>query len=794
VVISNNISLPGTMTFGGEGSGTLGGILSGTGGLTMNGPGQLTLGASNTFTGTTQINSGQLVMGAADGLAKSTVVINTTNGLKLDQHEFPVIGGLAGSGNLYLGSQPTNEYGIADLTVGDNNASTTYSGTLTATGIRWLQKQGTGTLTLSGSNSTCYMINLSEGSVVLSGGGFNGFLHMGATGNNTSMTIQNGAIVDSRGGDENYVVGNSTLRISGPGTIWHAGDARLAFFQGTSGNAIIENGATVTDSTKFIVGQGGPATLLLQTGATITTAVGVIGQNLITQNNPAIGTATVIGSGSLWTNTTSLSLGGLQTGITGGIGTLNINNGGAVVSAGPTTIWTAGCKINVNGGTFTTGTLVSDAGIGAIDLTDPAGGGAALTINGASGTATYNGTISGTGSLVKNGGGTQILAGALSYTGPTIVNGGLLRITNSPSQSFVVNGGMLEFPNFNLGQSSLKANIGGTIRYLAPTLKGGFLRGLGTHDLSNVTRLDGTTIGIDVSINQTAPLTLLNVTHAGSLTSNAALAIDGLFITSGGRMTLNAAATSQAFENDGVLTIVGKGALTNTGPLVLGGGSRTFIGDEKGSGQLTVTGGNLEVNGALLVNNGEIAGTTNVNFGSLAKGAGKYGPINVTDGGKFSPGNSPGSVTTGSTTWNSGGSYIVEIADALAGSGIGWDRWNINGLLDVSATNTANGRFTISLSTIDSLAANFDPRLDYTWSVLHAIDGIINFDPSAISLDTSAFKNDLSGGHFSIISSQNDLSVHFTSVPEPLSAVGLLASTCLLCARRPRGRLGRSMQ
>jgi hypothetical protein len=85
-----------------------------------------------------------------------------------------------------------------------------------------------------------------------------------------------------------------------------------------------------------------------------------------------------------------------------------------------------------------------------------------------------------------------------------------------------------------------------------------------------------------------------------------------------------------------------------------------------------------------LVNNGTIAGTTNVNFGSLAKGSGVYGAVNVTDGGKFSPGNSPGAVTTGSTTWNSGGTYTVEIADALAGPGIGWDLWTIAGDLLVN--------------------------------------------------------------------------------------------------------------
>src|SRR5207237_2900562 len=136
---------------------------------------------------------------------------------------------------------------------------------------------------------------------------------------------------------------------------------------------------------------------------------------------------------------------------------------------------------------------------------------------------------------------------------------------------------------------------------------------------------------------------------------------------------------------------------------------------DKNGGQLSVSNGTLELNGGLLVNNGEISGTTNVNFGSLAKGSGKDGPLNLTDGGRFSPGNSPGSVTTGSTTWNSGGGYVVGIADALAGAGVGWDVWNIDGTLGLNATATTNGRFTISLSSMDALAANFDPPPDYDW-------------------------------------------------------------------------------
>src|SRR5258706_4397686 len=349
----------------------------------MNSQGQLTLGASNTFTGTTQINSGQVVMGVPDALAKNTVVINANNGLNLNNHEFPTIGGLSGSGSLYLGDVfPTQA--PAALPVGGNNASTTYSGTITTGGVRWLDKQGTGPLTLSGFGSSFYMIRMTNGAVILDGGSITAALELGDFGNSTPVTIQNGAVVDSRGQQINGIMGNSTVRVTGVGTIWRAGDTRLAFAQGTSGNAIFENGATVTDSTKFIVGQGGPATLLLQSGATITTQVGAIGQN-----NPAFATATVPGPGSTWTNSTSLSLGGIPPGITGGTGTLNINNGGQVISGGPTIIYTASSAIKVNGGALLTGSLVSDPGIGLIDLTDPAAGDA-LAVNSVNDTGTFN--------------------------------------------------------------------------------------------------------------------------------------------------------------------------------------------------------------------------------------------------------------------------------------------------------------------------------------------------------------------------------------------------------------------
>ena len=95
---------------------------------------------------------------------------------------------------------------------------------------------------------------------------------------------------------------------------------------------------------------------------------------------------------------------------------------------------------------------------------------------------------------------------------------------------------------------------------------------------------------------------------------------------------------------------------------------------------------------------------------------------------------------------------------------------------------------------MDQLAANFDPHRDYDWLILHAAGGISNFDPGVLSIDASGFINDVAGGHFAIIADQNNLSVHFTAVPEPTLAASLLASTCLLALRCRKGQPGRSAQ
>src|SRR6185436_2949801 len=215
---------------------------------------------------------------------------------------------------------------------------------------------------------------------------------------------------------------------------------------------------------------------------------------------------------------------------------------------------------------------------------------------------------------------------------------------------------------------------GGTIEYPAVVV-GGFIRGSdGNHDLKQVLSFNGTTFAVDSALNQEKALVLNDVANSGSFTNDYSLTWNGGVNTSAGIFTINSEAMVSSFENNGVIAIQRHGTLINSNTnLVSGGGGRITI-ENQGAIELNDK-TQLHLNGSLLVNNGLIRGTTNVNFGALAKGAGEYGEVNVTDGGRFSPGNSPGIVTTASTTWNAGGSYVVEIGQQAH------DFWQINGQL-----------------------------------------------------------------------------------------------------------------
>lgn len=127
----------------------LDGNIGGAGGLTKTGILPLTLGGTNTYLGPTNVNEGTLSPGSTGGFSASSAFI-VAAGANIELRGIDAsIGSLAGAGTV------TNNNVMASvLTTGSDNTSTTFSGTMSdSSGPLSLVKVGSGTQTLSGTNT-----------------------------------------------------------------------------------------------------------------------------------------------------------------------------------------------------------------------------------------------------------------------------------------------------------------------------------------------------------------------------------------------------------------------------------------------------------------------------------------------------------------------------------------------------------------------------------------------------------------------------------------------------------------
>ncbi|MGV3531326.1 MAG: beta strand repeat-containing protein, partial [Chthoniobacteraceae bacterium] len=176
-----------TLTLGGTNTGanTFSAIIgdNGTGAtsLTKAGPGSWRLAGANTFTGTTAVQAGSLILDNPLALQNSTLDYAATGGTVTFGPIFAAtLGGLSGAKDLAL----ENEFlDAVPLTVGTNNQSTTYNGVLS--GFTTLTKVGTGILSLGGANT------YSGTTTVTAGGGAIKALVTEAISPDSTITINN---------------------------------------------------------------------------------------------------------------------------------------------------------------------------------------------------------------------------------------------------------------------------------------------------------------------------------------------------------------------------------------------------------------------------------------------------------------------------------------------------------------------------------------------------------------------------------------------------------------------------
>jgi autotransporter-associated beta strand protein len=402
VTISAPLVLEGNQTWDVVGTGangsslTVSGIISGVGTLTKTGDGTLTLSAVNTYSGATMLDGGVLQAGVANGFsASSAYVIGASGTLRLN-NVAAAIGSLAGSGIVENGASAT---AARVLTVGGDNTSTTFSGTLQNGGGfgLGLTKVGTGTLTLSGSNTFSGATIVRNGVLAISGStntGAGGILVGDIAGARGRLFVQTGADLTSAdidfggnatGAGAGYQSGSNVVitgadatnrfalgNVAGGYGYYALSGGTLSSFRLTAaGNnfagatgVYVQSGGTMNVATWSVIGHGSGNALVDISGGTynaggsfalnhVANAYSVVnvrgtgvlnrtaGNISLMQGNANsvnnVGVINLMSGGTIRTNTGGIVV-GAGTGSSGNVSLLNFNGGTLVTNAASTTL------------------------------------------------------------------------------------------------------------------------------------------------------------------------------------------------------------------------------------------------------------------------------------------------------------------------------------------------------------------------------------------------------------------------------------------------------------------------
>ncbi|MET3514418.1 autotransporter-associated beta strand protein [Pseudacidovorax sp. 1753] len=292
-----------------------------------------------------------------------------------------------GSGNMYMGSlSGAGTMGVGDtgagtpnISVGNDNGSTTFSGVLT--NAAWLSnntsnwgltKAGTGTFTLTGSNTYTGSSTISGGTLQIGGAGSLGWngtsgAYAGAITNNATLQYSSTAnqtlsgTITGTGSLVKDTGGSATLTLSSTGNTYNGGTTVNA---GTlalgADNALPGAGAVTVGNNATLAMAGFNQTLTGNLTVNGTLDMGSTGTNTLTLNGGTHSIAAIAGKGTIkLTGGATLTLGG-----TPGISNSNVN------------IQLDGGTLALGGKTHSLGTLTQTA----TSTVDFAGGNSSLTV------------------------------------------------------------------------------------------------------------------------------------------------------------------------------------------------------------------------------------------------------------------------------------------------------------------------------------------------------------------------------------------------------------------------------
>ena len=482
---------------------------------------------TNDYQGDTTVNNGNtagaqptLIMGAANalpsGAGKGNLIVNGNFDLAGYNQ---AINGLSGVGSVFSSS------GSATLSVGNNSASSTFSGSISdGSGTMAITKVGGGTLVLSGSNSYSGATTVSAGILNIQNA-----TALGTTAGSTS--VSNGATLQLQGG---ITVGAEALTLNGgsasgqtgalvnvSGTNTYAGAITVA-----SSSSISAASGSVLNLTGGVVKNGTVATF--NGGGTIN--VGTVGISGSSANSDLVidGTTVNLNVADTYNGPTYIRNGA----------TLNANVANALPTANGRT------AVTFDGTGTSTLALGADQSVASLN----AAGAATVTLNGntltigtSSGSSTFAGSIGGTGGLIKDGASTQTLSGTNSYTGATTISAGALSLIGSIAGSSLttINGGTL------MGTGTVGAiqlNSGGA-------LNPGGTSSAGTLHTGNISIVDGQLVfnlGGTSSYGSISSTGTINLAAGGSGAKLVLNAISGYAATLGDSFTLATSSVANA--------------------------------------------------------------------------------------------------------------------------------------------------------------------------------------------------------------------------------------------------------
>ena len=652
--VTLNGSLGGTFNQNANTTLTHAGVIDGTGKLIKAGQGTLVLSGTNTFSGVTSINNGVLSISSDRNLG---VVpgIATTGSLVLNG------GTLQATANFSLDANRgvALNSSIAFITV-DPSVELNYAGVVA--GSNKLQKDGSGTLTLSGNNSYTGGTIIHRGILSVSSDSNLGAVPGAATAG--QLTFGNGGgVLLATAGFELSANRGVDLGTSG-GTLRTDSGVALAYA------GVIANSGSLA--------KAGSGTLTLTGTNTYNGATNISAGSLVIDGSGSLRSGSYLGAISnngrfVYNSSAAQTL----FGVISGTGNLTLNGTGTLMLTGNST-YTGTTTIN-------SGTLQLGNNSAAGSVTGSIVNNGTLVLN-RSNALTLSQVVSGSGNLIQNGSGTVTLSGANTYSGITSINNGVLAVSSDDSlgtapgtvtaDSLVLNGGTLQVGGvvLNANRGISLGTSGGTFTVDGSLTYAGVIAGTGSLTKSGAGKLTltGTNAYTGTTTINAGTLQLGNNGTTGSIDSTSSIVNNDtlLFYRSDSFTFSHAMAGTGNLAKYGSGTLTLSGTNTYSGTTTIGGGVLAVSSDSNlGSAPGSATAGNL------VLNNGTLQATAsfdlNANRGITLTGTGTFA---------IDP----------SVTLNYAG--VIASTGNLVKSG--------SGTLTLSGTNTYNGTMNINAGAL----------------------------------------------------------------------------------------------